>query len=224
LKRRSECEATGTTKDMLTLYATPISANGRKVLALVQQLGLSVLIKTVNVYEGEGKALAYRALNPSGKVPTLVDDDFVLTESNAILVYLSEAYGDFSLSSRSHTRRADILRWLFWESSHFQPVLTRFLAPRVRQILFPDSKARPPETEWEHPELTPVLDQLESALSGRDFICGNEICIADFSIAGMTTYFHSTMFPSDGYPAISAWCARMDRLPAWASTAAQPWI
>src|SRR6187551_3020266 len=176
---------------MLTLYTTPISANGRKVLALVQHLALPVRLTTVNVYQGEGQTPTFRAINPSGKVPALVDGDFVLTESNAILAYLSECYGDFSLSSRSHARRADILRWMFWESSHWQPVLTRFLAPRVRQILFPTESTLRAETEWQHAELVTLLSQLEAALAERPFLCG-EMSIADFSIAGMTTYFQAT--------------------------------
>ena len=210
------------TKAMLTLYTTPISANGRKVLALVQHLALPVRLTTVNVYQGEGQTATFRAINPSGKVPALVDGDFVLTESNAILAYLSECYGDFSLSSRSHARRADILRWMFWESSHWQPVLTRFLAPRVRQILFPNESTLRAETEWQHAELVTLLSQLEAALVERPFLCG-EMSIADFSIAGMTTYFQATAFPSDRYPALAAWRARMDAVPAWASTACEPW-
>src|SRR6185369_7911270 len=119
-----------------TLYATPISANGRKVLAAARHLRVPVHVSLVNVYKGDGQIASYRAINPSGRIPTLVDGDFVLWESNAILVYLSECCGDFDLSSRNHQRRADILRWMFWESSHWQPALSRFLAPTVRQILF----------------------------------------------------------------------------------------
>jgi len=61
---------------MLTLYSTALSANGRKVL-----------------YRGEGRAAEYLAINPAGKIPALVDGDFTLCESNAILQYICEAHG-----------------------------------------------------------------------------------------------------------------------------------
>src|SRR4051812_35031274 len=102
---------------MLTLYATPLSANGRKVLAVCHHLGIEPEIIVTNVYQGEGRAPEYLAINPSGKIPTLIDGDFTLSESNAILQCLSEAHGDFQLWFREPRRRADVSRWLFWEAS-----------------------------------------------------------------------------------------------------------
>ena len=85
---------------MFTLYTTPLSANGRKVLAVSHHLGLTPEIRLVNVYRGEGRSAKYLAINPSGKIPTLVDGEFTLYESNAILQYLSEAHGEYRLWSR----------------------------------------------------------------------------------------------------------------------------
>ena len=107
-----------------TLYATPLSANGRKVLAVSQHVGLTPEIRLVDVYRGEGRTAEYLAINPSGKIPALVEGDFTLTESNAILQYLCEAHGDCRLWSREAKARGAIARWLFWESAHWQPVLT----------------------------------------------------------------------------------------------------
>ncbi len=57
---------------VLTLYATPLSANGRKVLAVSRELELQPDIRLVNVYRGEGRTAEYLAINPTGKIPTLV--------------------------------------------------------------------------------------------------------------------------------------------------------
>ena len=76
---------------MLTLYTTPLSANGRKMLALSRELGLRPQIRRVDVYRGEGRTPEYLAINPSGKIPTLVDGDLTLCESDAIGLYLCEA-------------------------------------------------------------------------------------------------------------------------------------
>jgi glutathione S-transferase len=102
---------------MLTLYSTALSANGRKVLAVSRHLELDIEVRLVNVYRGEGRDAGYLAINPTGKIPTLVDGDLTLYESNAILLYLSEAHAGCRLWSRDPKLRARMARWLFWESA-----------------------------------------------------------------------------------------------------------
>lgn len=60
-----------------TLYTTPVSANGRKALAVAEHLSVGLEINSVNVYRGEGRAEWYLRVNPQGKVPTLVDGDLL---------------------------------------------------------------------------------------------------------------------------------------------------
>ena len=90
---------------MFTLHTTPLSANGRKPLALSHQLGLAPEIRLVNVYRGEGRTPGFLAINPLGKIPVLVEGDLTLAESNAILVYIAEAHGGFRLWSREPRTR-----------------------------------------------------------------------------------------------------------------------
>lgn len=208
---------------MLVLYTTAISANGRKALAVAKHLELNIDVRSVDVCRGEGRTADYLKLNPSGKVPTLVDEEFILWESNAILVHLAEAHGNFVLSSRDNMTRADILRWLFWESSHWQPVVTRVLAARVAQILGLVSNAESRDVFWRDAELVSTLCVLGSILERRQFICGDNVTIADFSVAGMTTYFSATGFPSQEYPAIARWIQRMNEISAWTATLVDPW-
>ncbi len=208
---------------MLTLYTTTLSANGRKTLAVARHLDLNLTEQHINVYAGEGNDPKYRSLNPWGKIPTLVDEDFVLWESNAILVYLSECHGNFLLSSNKMRQRATILKWLFWESSHWQPTLHRVLAARVAQILFPKPNENIIRAVWEDHELMNLLSVLESVLTSSHFICGATLTIADYSVAGMTTYFYACEFPFSKYPAISAWLERISKLPAWISTEEVLW-
>jgi glutathione S-transferase len=209
---------------MLTLYATTLSANGRKALAVARHLNLNVNEQNVNVYAGEGLDEQYRSLNPWGKIPTLVDGDFVLWESNAILVYLAESYGDFLLSSRNAQKRADTLRWLFWESSHWQPVLSRILAGCVGNILFKNSNNESIKPDWNDPELVTLLSFLDQQLAISNYLSGDGLTLADFSVAGMTTYFRACGFPYSEYPKILQWLGRLARLPAWVSTEEPLWL
>lgn len=210
---------------MFTLYTTPLSANGRKVLAVSHHLGLEPEIKLINVYKGEGRTPEYLTINPWGKIPTLVDGDLTLWESNAILPYLCEAYGGYRLWSRDPKRRADISRWLFWESSHWQPalipVLTDFVA---QQLLSPQTAASAPvEVNWGDERFQTSAKFLDAHLRGRAFLVGSEVTLADFSVGAMLMYVGRARFPVDVFANIGAWYERIDSTEAWRATAAGPW-
>ena len=209
---------------MFTLYTTPLSANGRKVLAVSHHLRLTPEIRTVNVYRGEGRTPEYLSINPWGKIPTVVDGDLTLWESNAILQYLAEAYGDFGLWSRDPKRRADIARWMFWESSHWQPTLVPILTDSVAHALFPEQGADAPgEVRWGDPTVRAMLQVLDRHLSDRQFIVGDQVTLADFCVGAMMMYFRIARFPFDAFAGIGAWYARIEALDAWKATAAGPW-
>lgn len=99
----------------LTLHDHPMSQHGRRAKIAALELGLTVDYKAVELPVPE----AYRALNPMGKVPTLDHDGFVLWESNAIMAYLAELRPEAGLYGTDARTRAEVNRWLFWESAHF---------------------------------------------------------------------------------------------------------
>ena len=203
---------------MFILFTTPLSANGRKVLMVSHHLDLRPEIKIVNVYRGEGRTPQYLAINPMGKVPSLIDGGMVLWESNAILMYLAEAHGDCRLWDRQPARRADIARWLFWESSHWQPALISILSGFVRQQLFPEEQA-PARVDWSDPTFVAQAMLLEGQLAGRPYILGEELTLADFSVSAMMMYVRAAGFPFASFPHIADWFERMEGLPAWQAAA-----
>jgi glutathione S-transferase len=209
---------------MLTLYTTPLSANGRKPLAVLRHLGLEARVVHVDVYRGEGRTREYLAINPAGRIPTLVDGDLVLAESNAIIGYLAEAHGDFRLSSRDPKRRAEIAQWLFWEAAQWHPALVPVLAGHVGHLLLPATIGAPDGTvRWDDARLRAELAFLDAHLAGRPFVAGDAPTLADFAVAGMMTYARSVAFPFGMYRAIAAWYGRVEALDAWKATAAGPW-
>lgn len=207
----------------VTLHTTALSANGRKPLLLVHHLDLPVVVHSVNVYAGEGQTTAYRTLNPQGKVPTLVDGDLVLTESNAILIYLCEAHGGDRLWSRQPVTRARIGRWLFWEAAHWQPSLLPVLEAAVASLLIPDA-ARPPPVppDWDEAGFLRQLGHLEAHLTCHPWLVGDDLTIADLSVAGMAMYLRRCDFPFERTPGLAAWLGRIEALDAWKATAVAP--
>lgn len=209
---------------MFTLYTTPLSANGRKVLAASHDLGLEPEVRLVNVYRGEGRTREYLAINPTGKIPTLIEGEFMLSESNAILQYLSEVHGEFRLSSRDPKERACIASWLFWESAHWQPALIPVLSLFVGHKLRPEAVPAPSESpEWGNEQLRPLVARLDDHLRNHRFLAGDTLTIADLSVGGMMTYFRAAEFPFAAFPALAAWYDRLEALEAWQETAAEPW-
>lgn len=206
------------------LYTTPRSANGRKVLAQVRHLGLEPTIHEVDVYRGEGQRPDYLAINPTGRIPVLVEGGLTLTESNAILHYVCEVHGGFRLSSEEPGERAMIASWLFWEAAHWQPVLIGLLAGVVGHRLRPDAISAPASgVDWDDAGLRPLLGRLEGHLSDHAYLALDRLTIADLAVAGMTTYFRAASFPFDAHPALAAWHARIEALDAWRETAVAPW-
>ena len=194
------------------------------MLAVSRQLGVSCEVHLVDVYKGEGRTPSYLAINPSGKIPTIVDGEFVLFESNAILLYLDEAHGGYSLSSSAAQARSRVAQWLFWESAHWQPSLSSVLSELVAHRLFPGRLPHPRAApDWNHGTVQPLLRTLEAALATQPFLTGSKLTLADFSVAGMTTYFKSCGFPFQEYPAISRWYDRFEELESWRSTEVALW-
>jgi glutathione S-transferase len=209
---------------MLTLYSTALSANGRKVLAVSRHLELDIEVRLVNVYRGEGRDAGYLAINPTGKIPTLVDGDLTLYESNAILLYLSEAHAGCRLWSRDPKLRARMARWLFWESAHWQPALAALLSACVGHRLLPNVVAAPATPpDWNAAAFAPLMNVLQATLSASPFLVGDALSIADFAVAGMTTYFAAAGFPFKKYPAFDAWYRRIETLDAWRATREPLW-
>lgn len=209
---------------MFTLYTTPLSANGRKVLAASQHLGLDAEIRLVNVYCGEGRAPEYLAVNPTGRIPFLVEGDFTLSESNAILQYLAETHGSFRLSSKEARARAAIASWLFWESAHWQPALIPVLSAFVGHALRPETVPAPTgPPAWQDAALQPLLQRLDRHLRDHPYLALDALTIADFAVGGMMTYFRAATFPFAAFPHLAAWYDRLESLDAWQRTEVPLW-
>jgi glutathione S-transferase len=212
---------------VLTLYTTPLSANGRKALAVARHLGLEAEIIEVDVYRGEGRRPGYLAIHPQGRIPALVDGDFTLWESNAILQYLAEAHGGCRLWSRDPARRADVSRWLFFEAAHWQPAWTAVLREFVGAVLLGRDAATiaaaAKRIDFADAPLRAAAALVDTHLHGRDFLVGDVPTLADFSVAAMLMYVRPAGFRFEGLPALGAWYARVEAIEAWRATAAGPW-
>ena len=106
-------------------YSAAFSPNALRARAVVYELGLDVEIVEVDVMHGGGRTPEYLALNPTGKVPTLVDGDFALFESRAICAYLAGKRPDAGLMPMEPKAHATVEQWLYWQAIHLGPAMQR---------------------------------------------------------------------------------------------------
>jgi len=185
-------------------FATP---NSVKVLIALEELGLPYALKPVNVRKGEQKNEAFLALNPNRKVPVLVDDGFVLTESAAILVYLAEKTG--KLLPQEAIGRARIFEQLFFHASGLSPAFGNAgFFKRSSPEPQPIAEARF-VTEAER-----ILGLLDDKLALQPFVAGLEFTIADIAHFGWMWRIQFPGLTLDGQPNLSRWYEAVAARPA----------
>jgi glutathione S-transferase len=194
---------------MIKLYDSKLSGNAWKVRLLLRHLGIPFERQTMNLAEGLQKSPAFTARNRFQRIPVVeLEDGRHLTESAAILLYFAEST---PLLPQDAVARAEVSAWMFYE----QADLLRFLAyPRFFKMTGQsESKADVIAHYREIAEaaLTPV----ERALSDATWLYGTSLTVADFDL-----YPYIRLAPEGGYelarwPAIAAWLARFEGLPAY---------
>lgn len=193
----------------MKLYTFPVSYSGRKVLAVVDHLGLGVSIERLDGQAGDHRKPAYLALNPNGLAPTLVDGSFVLWESNAIMQYLADKAGSDALFPRDPRKRADIVRWQCWELAHFNKA---FGAIAFETVAKPDLGLGPTDeglVTRAQRDLSRFAPVLENHLAARRHMVGDGITIADYSVAALEGYRNAIPFDWSPFPKIGAYFDRM---------------
>ncbi len=199
----------------MKLYYHPNSPNCTDVLATANQLGIELDLELVELMKGAQKDPAFLKLNPNGKVPTLVDGDFVIWESNAIMQYIASTKPGNSLWPAGVRVRADIARWQFWQASQWNKA-TGMLVWENMIKKFLNLGAPDPAKIKEGEELFHASAAvLDGHLKDRQYLVGNGLTLTDFSVAASLIYARPARLPLEKYENIRAWYARIESLDAW---------
>jgi glutathione S-transferase len=203
----------------MKLYCDPISTTSRPVLLFLAEHGVEAEIVHVDLMSGGHLDPAYLALNPNGVVPFLVDGEFRLGESSAILKYLADKVGSpaYPTELKARARVNEALDWFNTQLHQYYCVFAVYphmgvphgLDPVLSQGILAYGEAHAPR--W-----LKVLDQ--HMLGGRDFVAGDHISLADYLGASFVTLGEIAAFDLSPYPNIQAWVARMKARPHWHQT------
>ncbi len=191
----------------MKIYDFPLSPNCRKVRAVAYELGLTPTFVPVQLFKGEQHRPELAGLNPNERVPVLVDGDFVLWESNAIVGYL--AAGTRLLPDAARPR-ADVQRWCDWELSLFGPAVRKVAFERLVKPLTGRGPADPKVVEEGIADYRRLASVLETSLSNKAYVAGS-LSTADFVLAAIFSIgtADAVGLETAPFPRVHAWLGRM---------------
>jgi glutathione S-transferase len=197
-----------------TLFASPQSSNAVRTLVTAAHLGVDLDVRMVQLASPTDRA-AVAAVNPNGKIPVLVEGDFVLWESNAINEYLCDRTPGQTLLPAAPRAKAEVHRWLYWITAHLGVVTGGLNFERfVKRIIGrgePDPQAIAGHEAGFH-QFARVVD---AHLAGRAFLANDALSLADYSLAATLIHAEDAAYPIAGYAHLGAHRARVRELPAW---------
>lgn len=184
---------------MLTLYHAPHSRSGR-IVWLLEELGADYAIRYMNIAYGDGSGAPDPAnVHPDKKVPALVHDGALVTESMAIALYLTDLFPEADLGvGLGEAERGTYLTWLAWCVGELEPaILARMFGAGD------DPRAQA--------QFAACMSRIDSALWAGPYVMGDRFTAADVLIGGTLKFAQSLLRPSD---ALDAYLMRIAERPA----------
>ncbi|MEF1309932.1 glutathione S-transferase [Vibrio mytili] len=193
---------------MIKLYWHPLSGHAHRAHMLLSMLELDFELITVDLPGGEHQQPEFLTLNPFGQIPVLVDGETVISDSNAILVYLATVYDkELTWLPESPQMRAYIEQFLSLAAHRLAGSIAKLRAAN----LFNRSIDSAPLSR----EAYKLLTQVEHYQSNRQWLVGTGPTIADLAL-----YSYIKVAPEGGisladYPSLQAWLKRVEALPGF---------
>ena len=203
----------------ITLYDMQDSPHARKVRLLAAELGIPLEKIERDPRKGDTRSADYLAKNPNGRVPAIVDGDFCLWESAAILKYLAAKRPEHGLAGRDAKEAALIDQWLFWWTGGPEAAMDALVWELlIKPMVLKQPGNDPGIIADAHKRLGRFLPVLDRQLEGRDYVIG-PLSIADFAI---NPRFDRVPEPLKidiaPYRNIAGWRERLGARPYWATT------
>lgn len=203
----------------MKLYGISGSPNTWKVRATAHHLGIDLAFAEVDIFKGENRTREFLALSPSGRTPVLVDGNFALWESNAIMQFLAGLKPN-DLWPDDRRARADIMRWQSWQLAHWgkeacEPLIFENMLKPMFGLGAPDALAQQRAGQ----AFTKEAALLDRHLDGRPWLVGDAPTLAEYAVGSYLFLADAARLPVGDHPRLAAWFARVAALPSWQATA-----
>ncbi|MEM9014522.1 MAG: glutathione S-transferase family protein [Pseudomonadota bacterium] len=190
----------------LKLYGDPISGNCLKAKWTADYLGVDYDWVSLDIMNGDTRTEDFLNINPFGQVPSaLLPDGRIVTQSNAIIVYLAENFGG-TLLPEDAFERAKVFQWLFWEQNSHEP----YIAGRRFRKSYRKLADEEIDSEW-LPRGDAALALIEQTVKDSSYLAGEALTLADIAVVAYTRVAHEGGFDLLKYPAVRAWITRVER-------------
>jgi glutathione S-transferase len=197
---------------MLRILGRPNSYNTQKVLWLLDELEAPFTLELYGLDHGGNHTPEYRKLNPNELVPTLIEDDFVLWESNSILRYLAAKDPAHRFFSADLRQRAHADRWLDWALTTAAPAITPAFAGLVRTAPEKRDAAKIAESVAKANHCMGILDRY---VGEAPYVAGAAFSIGDIPVGILTYRFYELPIERKAFPNLEAWYKRLAERPAY---------
>ena len=190
---------------MLRIWGRTNSVNVKKALWAAEELGLKYERIDAGLQFGVNKTPEYLRMNPTGLVPTIDDDGFVLWESHSIVRYLAAKHGMGSLCPADLRARADAERWMDWAFT-FQSAMRNVFWGLIRT---PPEKRDAKAIEEGCKRSAELLAIPESVLAGRRYITGDRFTMGDIPLGCEVQRWMRVPIEHARFPNVEAWFERL---------------
>ncbi|MEH6580273.1 MAG: glutathione S-transferase family protein [Amphritea sp.] len=190
---------------MIKVYGGVFS-RASMVMCALEELGLEYESVDMLPRSQGTQTQEYKALNPTGKLPTLVDGDLVLWETQAILFYLARKYGAEKLWVQTLEQEAELFRWSLFISNQIE-------APALDMLLMQKYAKDGQVDNDKMAKLSQLIDRfmpvLEAHMAGRVFLAADHLTVVDIHAGGVLAWPKLAGYDFDRYPSIAAWLRRI---------------
>ncbi len=190
---------------MLTLWGRVNSVNVKKVLWAADELGLEYERIDAGLQFGVNKTAEYLGMNPTGLVPTIRDDGFVLWESHTIVRYLAAKHGMGTLCPADLQARADAERWMDWAFTLQSGVRDAFW----HLIRTPPEKRDMKAVDASRKKSAELLAILEKVLSTKPYVAGESFTMGDIPAGCEVQRWIRLPGERAPFPNVEAWFERL---------------
>ena len=192
------------------LYCFAQSGNAYKAALFLSLAELDWDPVFVDFFNGETRSEEFKKINVMGEVPILVDQDKNISQSGAILHYLSLKTELFT--SNNSDLKLEINRWLLWDNYKLTPNLA---TGRFMSLFLPEAKRNQSVIDFLLGRASASLKILNNHLVDREFVVGDNVSIADLSIAGYIFFTEEFDFDMSPFPNVISWRNRISNLKNW---------